>query len=107
MFARGGGVVMEGRDIGTVVLPDAEFKFFLTADLDTRIRRRTLEMSGGRQEVDSGELRCQLIYRDEMDLKRTIGPLKTAPDAVVIEGTDLTVDEIVNRIVSLCGGMVA
>ena len=107
MFARSGGVVMEGRDIGTVVLPDAEFKFFLTADLDTRIRRRELEMSGDRRTVDPGELRRQLIYRDEMDLKRTVGPLKTAPDAVAIEGTALTVDEIVDHIVFLCRGRVA
>jgi cytidylate kinase len=98
---------MEGRDIGTVVLPDAEFKFFLTADLDTRIGRRALEISGNGRTVDPEELRRQFIYRDEMDLKRTVGPLKAAPDAVVIEGTALTVDEIVDRIVTLCRGMVA
>jgi cytidylate kinase len=98
---------MEGRDIGTVVLPDAEFKFFLTADLDIRIERRTLEMSGYGRAIDPGELRRQFIYRDEMDLKRTVGPLKTAPDAVVIEGTALAVDEIVDQIVSLCRGRVA
>jgi cytidylate kinase len=107
VFARSGGVVMEGRDIGTVVLPDAEFKFFLTADLDIRIERRTLEMSGYGRAIDPGELRRQFIYRDEMDLKRTVGPLKTAPDAVVIEGTALAVDEIVDHIVSLCRGRVA
>jgi len=107
VFARSGGVVMEGRDIGTVVLPDAEFKFFLTADLDTRIERRALEISGNGRTVDPEELRRQFIYRDEMDLKRTVGPLKAAPDAVVIEGTALTVDEIVDRIVTLCRGMVA
>jgi cytidylate kinase len=107
VFARSGGVVMEGRDIGTVVLPDAEFKFFLTADLNTRIQRRALEMSGDGRAVDSGELRRQFIYRDEMDLKRTVGPLKTAPDAVEIEGTALSVDDMVDRIVSLCQGRVA
>jgi cytidylate kinase len=107
VFARSGGVVMEGRDIGTVVLPDAEFKFFLTADLDTRIERRALEMNGNGRTVDPEELRRQFIYRDEMDLKRTVGPLKAAPDAVVIEGTALSVDEIVDRIVTLCQGRVA
>lgn len=107
VFARSGGVVMEGRDIGTVVLPDAEFKFFLTADLDTRIERRALEMSGNGWTVDPEELCRQFIYRDEMDLKRTVGPLKAAPDAVVIEGTALTADEIVDRIVTVCQGRVA
>ncbi len=107
VFARSGGVVMEGRDIGTVVLPDAEFKFFLTADLDTRIERRALEISSNGRTVDPEELRRQFIYRDEMDLKRTVGPLKAAPDAEVIEGTALTVDEIVDRIVTLCQGRVA
>lgn len=105
MFARSGGVVMEGRDIGTYVLPDAEHKFFLTADLDARVERRALELSGDGQAVDVGELRRQLIYRDEMDLKRPVGPLKTAPDAVVIDSTALTVDEIVSKIVSVCQGV--
>jgi cytidylate kinase len=105
MFARSGGVVMEGRDIGTVVLPDADRKFFLTADLDARIERRTLELSGDGQAVDPGELRHQFIYRDEMDLKRTVGPLKMAPDAVVIDSTASTVDDIVSKIVFLCQGV--
>jgi cytidylate kinase len=107
VFARSGGVVMEGRDIGTVVLPEAEFKFFLTADLDTRVERRAMEMRRAGRSVDPEELRRQLLYRDEMDLKRTVGPLKVAPDAVVIEGTALTVDEVVNRIVTPCQGRVA
>ena len=64
-------------------------------------------MSSNGRTVDPGELRRQFIYRDEMDLKRTVGPLKAAPDAVVIEGTALTVDEIVDRIVTLCQGRVA
>ena len=104
MFARSGGVVMEGRDIGTVVLPDAELKFFLTADLDARVERRALELSGDGQAVDPGELRRQFIYRDEMDLKRSVGPLKKAPDAVVIDGTALTVEDIVSKIASVCQG---
>jgi len=107
VFARSGGVVMEGRDIGTVVLPEAEFKFFLTADLDTRVARRALEMNGAGRAVDPAELRRQFIYRDEMDLKRTVGPLKAAPDAVLIESTALTVEQIVDRIVTLCRGRAA
>lgn len=106
MFARSGGVVMEGRDIGTIVLPDAEFKFFLTADLDTRVGRRALELGGGGPAIDLAELRRQLIYRDEMDLKRPVGPLKQAPDAIVLDSTALTVEDIVGAITSLCQGRV-
>jgi cytidylate kinase len=98
---------MEGRDIGTVVLPDAEFKFFLTADLDTRVERRALELRRDGQAVDPGELRCQFIYRDEMDLKRPVGPLKQAPDALVLDGTALAVEDIVDRIASFCQGRTA
>lgn len=107
MFARSGGVVMEGRDIGTVVLPDAEFKFFLTADLDTRIKRRAIELNGEERTVDTEDLRHQLIYRDEMDRNRPVGPLTIGLDAVVIDGTDLTVDDTVDKIVALCQGVVA
>jgi cytidylate kinase len=107
IFARSGGVVMEGRDIATVVLPDAEFKIFLTADPETRIRRRALELSEAGRPVDPDELRRQFVYRDEMDLQRPVGPLKIAPDAVVIDGTELSVSEIVNKIVALCQGRVA
>lgn len=107
IFARSGGVVMEGRDIGTVVLPDAEIKIFLTADPETRIRRRALELSEAGQPVDPEELRRQFIYRDEMDLQRTVGPLKIAADAEVIDGTELSIYEIVDRVVALCQGRVA
>jgi len=106
VFARSGGVVMEGRDIGTVVIPDAEFKFFLTADLETRIKRRALELCGNGRSVDTEELRRQLIYRDETDRNRTVGPLKIGPDTIVIDGTKLTADDTVDRIVALCQGRV-
>ncbi len=107
VFARSGGVVMEGRDIGTVVLPDAEFKFFLTADLETRIKRRALEHCGDGRSIDTEELRRQLVHRDETDSNRTVGPLKIGSDAIVIDGTRLTVDDTVDRIVTLCQGRVA
>ncbi len=104
MFARGGGVVMEGRDIGTVVLPEAEFKFFLTADLEVRVRRREAELQCEGRAVDRSELHRQFVFRDEMDRRRTVGPLKIAADAMVIDATGLSVDEIVNKIVAVCKG---
>jgi cytidylate kinase len=103
-FSVSGGVVMEGRDIETVVMPDAEFKFFLTADLETRLERRRQEMVTQGKNVDPQKLREQFIFRDQMDLKRTIGPLKKATDALEIDGTDKTIEELVEIILTACGG---
>lgn len=100
LFAQGGGVVMEGRDIGTVVLPDATYKFFLTASLDVRLARREQELMAQGRHVQRDELRKEFIFRDDMDRKRKVGPLKVAPEAVVIDCSDLSVEEVVNRIVN-------
>lgn len=104
LFARGGGVVMEGRDIGTVVLPDSKYKFFLTASLDVRLARREKELVANGRSFTKEELRHEMAFRDEMDLKREVGPLKQAPDAVVIDCTHLTVDQVVSRMLDICGG---
>jgi len=104
IFAQGGGVVMEGRDIGTVVLPDASYKFFLTASFEVRLARREQELSAQGRPVQRDELRKEFIFRDEMDRKREVGPLKVASDAVVIDCSDLSAEEVVNRIVAICGG---
>ncbi len=103
-FAKNGGVVMEGRDIGTVVLPDADYKFFLTAALDVRLARREQELNSQVQSFDKEELHREFIFRDEMDLKREAGPLKAAPDAIVIDCTELSVEEVVVKILDVCGG---
>ncbi|HHV35646.1 MAG TPA: (d)CMP kinase [Syntrophomonadaceae bacterium] len=103
-FARAGGVVMEGRDIGTVVLPDAECKFFLTASLDVRLARREKELRAAGKSWTKKELCCELTYRDEMDRKREIGPLKKAPDAVVIDCTNLTVEQVIEKMLESYGG---
>lgn len=104
LFARTGGVVMEGRDIGTVVLPDAEYKFFLTASLDERLKRRGKELRVAGREWTKEELRREFIYRDEMDSKREVGPLKKAPDALVIDSTDLIMSQVIEKILESYGG---
>ncbi|HAA89482.1 MAG TPA: (d)CMP kinase [Peptococcaceae bacterium] len=104
LLARGGGVVMEGRDIGTVVLPDAEYKFFLTADPEVRLERRERELREKGIQVNREELRREIIFRDQMDLQRETSPLKVASDAVVIDCTSLSVDQVVAKIMAICGG---
>ena len=95
-------IVMEGRDIGTVVFPDAEKKFFVTASAEERARRR-LAQSG---EVAAGatfeSILADIKVRDERDMNREIAPLKQADDAVLIDTTGLTIDEVVAKIVSYC-----
>jgi cytidylate kinase len=96
-----GGVVMEGRDIGTVVLPDAEVKVFLDAHLAERVRRRRedLRRSGRHESVEKVTL--DLSRRDDRDMRRSNAPLVAAADAVVIDGTDLGFDEQVEAVVRL------
>jgi CMP/dCMP kinase len=94
-LAEQGNVVMEGRDIGTNVLPDAEVKVWLTADLDERARRRASEMGEG----DVERLRVTIERRDEADVTRDASPLRPADNALVIDSTGLTIDEVTARIV--------
>jgi cytidylate kinase len=95
-----GGVVMDGRDIGTVVLPDAELKIFLDASLDERARRRHGEHPG----VPYTQVRDDLAARDAQDAGRAVAPLRPADDAVHIDTTTLTIDEVVSIIVTLARG---
>jgi len=96
-LARQGGVVMEGRDIGTVVLPDADVKFFLTASVRERARRRHRQMQGWGREADIRQLEEQLTRRDENDSRRDVAPLRRAEDAVVIDTTELSIDQVLDR----------
>ena len=95
------GAVMEGRDIGTVVLPDAPIKVFLVADLDVRARRRAGEMAlrGGAPDLDA--IRALIAERDRRDMERTESPLRPAPDAVTIDTSNLTIPEQVAAVVAL------
>ncbi len=91
-------VVMDGRDIGTVVIPDAEVKIFLTASVDERAKRRFKELKSLYPEVSLENVKADMIKRDEMDTKRDLAPLKRAPDAVEIDTTDKSIENVVNEI---------
>ena len=93
-----GGVVMEGRDIGTVVFPDAEFKFYLDADSAIRAERRYAELSRKDAGVKRDEVLRQLAERDHRDRMREIAPLKIADDAVVIDVSKMSIDEVVSAL---------
>lgn len=92
-----GGIVVEGRDIGTVVAPDASLKIYLVADPVARARRRALELGV----EDAEAMREALARRDAIDSNRAASPLAQADDAVVVDGTDLSLDEVIERIVAL------
>jgi CMP/dCMP kinase len=91
-----GGVVMEGRDIGTVIFPDAEVKFFLDADVSVRADRRYKELHAKGDPITRDEVLAQMIERDRRDSAREHAPLKRADDAIVIDATKLTVAEVVS-----------
>jgi cytidylate kinase len=93
-----GGVVMAGRDIGTVVFPDADHKLFLTASLDEKVRRRAAQYERRGENVDEAAMRREVEERDRVDTQRAVAPLRPAPDAVVIETDKLDVDEVVDVI---------
>ena len=95
-------VVMDGRDIGTVVLPDADVKVYLAASSRTRAQRRFLELSEKGIACDLDEIEKDIIDRDYRDMHREHSPLRQAEDAVLVDSSDMTIDEVVERIISLC-----
>jgi CMP/dCMP kinase len=99
-LAEKGGVIMDGRDIGTVVLPNADYKFFLTASIDERTNRRFLELKGLGIEADKEQVKHNLIERDKIDSEREIAPLKQAEDAIVIDNSELTKEQTIDLILS-------
>jgi cytidylate kinase len=96
-----GGIVMEGRDITTVVFPDADFKIYLDASIEERARRRTKQLRAAGKKADLDKIRESIVQRDMQDLQRRINPLRQAADADVIDSTDLTMLEVAGRILSL------
>jgi CMP/dCMP kinase len=100
-IASRGRIVMVGRDIGTVVLPDAERKVFLTATAAERARRREEELAARGQQRSRSELLAEILRRDELDSKRTVAPLRAANDAVVVETDSLTVREALERVLQV------
>ncbi|GKV55450.1 cytidylate kinase [Sporosarcina sp. NCCP-2222] len=95
------GVVMDGRDIGTAVLPDAELKVFMTASVEERAIRRHLEDEKRGIHTPVEQLKAQIAERDRADSERIVSPLKKAEDAVVIDTTSMTIDEVVEEIIGL------
>jgi CMP/dCMP kinase len=98
-LAAGGGVVLEGRDTGSVVCPDAEVKFYLDATLEARGRRRQEELAERGIAADLAAVRDEVARRDRQDMGRAIAPLVRPPDAVVVDTTGLGEDEVVERLV--------
>jgi CMP/dCMP kinase len=96
---RAGGVVLEGRDIGTVVFPDADVKFFLTARPEVRARRRFDELVAKGVRVTLEETLADVLRRDEQDTTRRVAPLRQAEDATAIDDSDITIEETVSRMV--------
>ena len=98
------GVVMAGRDIGTVVFPDADHKFFLIASVDEKVRRRAAQFERRGERVDEEAMRREVEVRDRVDSERPIAPLKPAGDATIIDTDNLDLDEVVQRIVDKVRG---
>lgn len=94
-LAAEGGVVLEGRDTGTVVCPDAEVKFYLDASDEARARRRQRELAARGATVDLETVRREIALRDRQDMTRALAPLRKAPDAVTVDTTDLDVEQVV------------
>lgn len=101
-LARTKDVVMDGRDIGTNILPNADVKVYLTASVATRANRRYLELQEKGMACDLEKIAHDIEERDARDMSREIAPLKQAEDAVLVDSSDMTIDEVVNAIKSLC-----
>jgi cytidylate kinase len=95
------GVILEGRDIGTVVFPAARHKFFLTAREDVRAQRRFLELEAKQPGADRGEVRRALRERDARDSSRAVAPLVPAADARIVDTSDFTLDQVVERLLAM------
>lgn len=101
-LARVSDVVMDGRDIGTCVLPDADVKVYLTASVEVRAKRRYEELLAQNTDCDLEQIAEDIARRDEQDMNREIAPLKQAEDAVLVDSSYMTIGEVVERILDLC-----
>jgi cytidylate kinase len=100
-LGRDGGVVLEGRDIGTVVFPDAEVKLFLTASAEERARRRSVDLQNRGMTADQNQILSQIRSRDKADSTRPIAPLRPAEDAVILDSTSLDLEAVVEHVLEL------
>lgn len=101
-MARTNDVVMDGRDIGTNILPNANVKVYLTASVEERARRRFVELQEKGVECNLEEIAHDIEERDTRDMNREIAPLKQAEDAILIDSSNMSIDEVVQAIISLC-----
>lgn len=101
-LAQSSDVIMDGRDIGTCVLPDATVKIYLTASSAVRAKRRYEELRAKGESCDYDTIEADIIRRDHQDMTRKISPLKQAEDAVLVDTSEMTVDEVAERIIELC-----
>jgi cytidylate kinase len=92
-----GSFIMEGRDIGTAVLPEADYKFFLTAAVEERARRRMAELAGKGKTVSMDDMIAQVMQRDETDANRETAPLRMADDAILIDATEMTIEQTIDK----------
>jgi len=100
-LARTGGIVMDGRDIGTVVIPDAELKIFLVATLESRAKRRMKDLENMGKPLPFDEVLANIKHRDKLDSTRAIAPLRKADDAIVIDNSELPIEEEIDMLVAL------
>lgn len=98
-LATAGGVVMDGRDIGSYVLPNADVKIYLTASIEERARRRKIDLEDKGYKVDLHQLAEEIAARDKIDSSREMAPLVQAPDAILVDSSDMTIDEVVAGII--------
>ncbi|MBX9878306.1 MAG: (d)CMP kinase [Candidatus Obscuribacterales bacterium] len=101
-LAAGGKVVLDGRDIGTVVLPNADVKIFLTASSEERARRRLKDLEKSGETADFQELLAEIEARDKRDSTREVAPLKVADGGIVVDTDSLTIDQVVGKILDIC-----
>lgn len=99
-LAEKGGIIMDGRDIGTVVLPNADYKFFMTASIEERTKRRYQELLSLGIDADEQQVKENLLIRDKIDSEREIAPLKQADDAIIIDNTNLSKEGTIEGILS-------
>ena len=97
-IAAGNNCIMDGRDIGTVILPDAQVKIFLTASVEVRAKRRYDELLGKGMQADYETVLDEMIRRDEQDMNRAIAPLRQAPDAVAVDTSEMDLEQVLNTI---------
>ncbi len=102
-IARSGNFVAEGRDMGTVVFPNADWKFYLDASPEERARRRTRQLAEQGEEADYNAILAQIIERDRQDANRALAPLRPAEDAVIIDSSHMSIEQVVEAMLAIVG----